>query len=107
VDPSRAANAGFEDRLDVEPFWGIDRLTSGEIDAGFAGSVYVMWDSGNTPPPVENVPPGSTRFNKPDVKPDPHSEPRAQASARAQKYAFFGGSFLDVCSASPCLAPFR
>jgi hypothetical protein len=107
VDPNRTANIGFEDRLDVEPFWGIERLSESDITGGFGGSVYVMWDSGNTPPPVENVPPGSERFNRPDVLRDPHSEPRAQASARSQKYAFFGGTFLDVCNGAPCLAPFR
>jgi hypothetical protein len=91
------------DNPDAAPFWGITRLTENEITDGFAGSVYVMWDSGNTPPPVVNRAPGSAGY--PDVKRDPHSEPRAQVSARSQKSAFFNGTFLDVCQGA-CLAPF-
>ncbi len=77
---------------DASPFVGLPPV-SGD---GFGGSVMVYWDAGTPPPPSIELPPsGGT---------DPHSRPRAQPSARTQKSAFFDGTFLDVCGASPCTA---
>ncbi len=104
LNPDRTANIGFTDRLDVEPFWGIERLNAQEIADGYGGSVYVMWDSGSRPPPTGSIPPGPDLAN-PDPVGDSHGKPREQASARSQKAAFLGGTFVDVCNAAPCLAP--
>lgn len=102
------------DNPDVEPFWGIRRLTDEEIDASWTGPAYVMWDSGNTPPPPENVPPGSVAFDRPDVRPDPHERPRRAPGSRAQKYDFLFNDELRRCPTTIvggqpqelCLAPF-
>ena len=78
---------------DESPYFGLPAVP-GE---GFTGSVMVYWDSGTPPPPSIELPPSEGT--------DPHSRPRAQASARTQKSAFFDGVFLDVCGALPCAAP--
>lgn len=78
---------------DAHPYWNLPTVT----DSGFTGSVMVVWDSGNPPPPQTNTPPTGGS--------DPHSKPRAQAIAREQKSAFFYGAFIDVCGNDPCLAP--
>src|SRR5690606_8493840 len=64
---------------------------------GYPGSVLVYWDSGTPPPPTNNT--------YPTLGSDPHGKPRAQASARVQKSAFFEGTYVDVCAGQPCLAP--
>lgn len=75
---------------------GLDR--EGNENA-FTGSVFVMWDSGNPPPPIGNVPP------RDDAMDDPHGHPRATLEARLQKAAFMlGGFFLDTCYGKPCLS---
>jgi hypothetical protein len=79
---------------DVEPFWDIPPVPEYPWD----GSAMVYWDSGNPPPPNQNLPPQD------DVG-DPHSKPRAQPNARLQKSEFFDGQFIDVCDGQPCLAP--
>jgi hypothetical protein len=104
LNPDRPANIGFTDRLAVEPFWGIERISAQEIADGFGGSAYVMWDSGNRPPPTGNIPPGPDLAD-PDPVGDSHGKPRDQRSARTQKAAFLSGAFVDVCNAAPCLAP--
>ena len=97
---------GLGDNPDVEPFWGIQPIPTSEITDGWESGVYVMWDSGNTPPPTENVPPGSSQFNRPDVKPDPHERPRRAPGSREQKYDFlFEARLNPVCGQSSCLAP--
>ena len=80
---------------DVDPFNGIPSISSFPFD----GSALVVWDSGTPTPPTTNTPPRAGS--------DPHSRPRAQASARRQKAAFLmiGGSVIDVCSGMPCKAP--
>jgi hypothetical protein len=97
---------GLGDNPDVEPFWGIERITTGEISSGYSGSAYVMWDSGNTPAPIVNRPPGSPGY--PDVKGDPHESPRrAPGSARQRAEFLFNGLLADVCSPGSCIAPLR
>jgi hypothetical protein len=78
---------------DEEPLWGLPAVPGD----GFTGSVLVYWDSGTPPPPQTNT--------QPTEGSDPHGKPRAQVAARAQKSAFFDGTFVDTCSGLPCLAP--
>jgi hypothetical protein len=78
---------------DEAPYFGLPPVPGD----GFGGSVMVYWDSGTPPPPSIEEPPSEGT--------DPHSRPRAQASARLQKSLFFDGAFVDVCGAEPCLAP--
>ncbi len=88
-----AINAGR--KPDVVPFYGIPAVPSDP----FNGSALVMWDSGANPPPLTNT--------APTTGPDPHSDPRNDATARVQKSDFLqtGGQFVDVCSGSPCTIP--
>jgi hypothetical protein len=79
---------------DLEPFYGIPALPT---DEPFTGSAMVYWDSGTPAPP--------TNDSAPSAGSDPHGRPRAQASGRLQKSAFFSGFFLEVCGDDPCLAP--
>lgn len=109
VATNRAAlfsTPGLGDNPDVEPFWGIGRITPTEITNGYTGSVYVMWDSGNTPAPLVNRAPAAPGY--PDVKGDPHENPRrAPGSARQRAEFLFGGQLADVCAPGPCIAPPR
>jgi hypothetical protein len=91
------------DNPDTEPFWDIGRITPTEITNGYTGSVYVMWDSGNTPAPLVNRAPAAPGY--PDVKGDPHEDPRrAPGSARQRAEFLFGGQLADVCAPGPCIA---
>jgi hypothetical protein len=83
---------------DVHPFFGI--LTVAGFP--FAGSGYVVWDSGTPTPPTDAVPPRPPAYGD-----DPHGRPRAQVSARSQKSEFLkpDGTLVDVCGGAPCLAP--
>ncbi len=83
---------------DVDPFWGIPEVPGYPFD----GSALVVWDSGTPAPPTENQPP-----RPPDYGSDPHSKPREQVSARAQKGEFLrvDGMLIEVCGGDPCLAP--
>jgi hypothetical protein len=81
---------------DTGPYFGLDPVT-GAPGEDFAGSVLVYWDSGTPPPPTDDI--------HPTLGSDPHGRPRAQATARSQKSAFFDGTFVDVCGGAPCLAP--
>ncbi len=80
---------------DVDPYFGIPAIAS----FPFAGSAYVVWDSGTPTPPITNTPPMAGS--------DPHGRPRNTASARVQKSEFLktNGAVIDVCSGMPCLAP--
>ncbi len=113
---------GLEDNPDVDPFWGLTPIPWALDGVLLSRGAYVMWDSGNTPAPVRNVPPGSALFNEPDAKPDPHERPRRAPGSRQQKYDFMFGGTLTNCpawdldgdpgtgvdgeEATRCLAPF-
>ncbi len=91
---------------DVTPLFGIPTAPQ----SGFTGSAIVYWDGGplgrtvngqerGTPsPPTGNVPPREGR--------DPHSYPRSDAKARAQKAEFLkvGGTLSSPCGLGPCYA---
>jgi hypothetical protein len=83
---------------DVNPFFGIDTVPG----FPFAGSAFVVWDSGTPTPPTDAVPPRPPGFGT-----DPHGRPRAQVRARVQKSEFLrpNGAIVDVCGGAPCLAP--
>ncbi|HXC52383.1 MAG TPA: hypothetical protein VN634_15990 [Candidatus Limnocylindrales bacterium] len=80
---------------DVEPYFGIPAIPAFPFD----GSALVVWDSGVPTPPTTNSPPREGS--------DPHSKPRSTPAARLQKSEFLkeNGAVVDVCNASPCLAP--
>jgi broad specificity polyphosphatase/5'/3'-nucleotidase SurE len=78
---------------DVEPFWGIDRITG----YPFTGSATVMWDSGSPLPPITNTPNHTGA--------DPHSDPRVEPAAVEQLANFLlTGEVIDTCAGLPCLA---
>jgi hypothetical protein len=79
---------------DVDPYFGIPAIPGFPFD----GSAYVVWDSGTPTPPTTNTPNSAGA--------DPHSRPRAQATARQQKSEFLkpGGAVVDVCGGAPCTA---
>ncbi len=78
---------------EVTPGWGIDPIPS----YPYKGSAIIIWDSGASPIPVTNTPPGGDQ--------DPHEDPRADVNVRRQKAAFlFDGQLIDVCNAVPCTA---
>jgi hypothetical protein len=83
---------------DVHPFFGISTVPG----FPFAGSAYVVWDSGTPAPPTDAVPPDGPQYGS-----DPHGKPRSQVSAREQKSEFLrtNGKLVDVCGGAPCLAP--
>ena len=93
---------------DSNPFYEIPALPAGEV----TGSVLTYWDDGplgggasdggTAPPPVTNTAP-----HEPDFGEDPHSLPRKDPNAQAQKSAFLmpegEGRFIDTCEpALPC-----
>ncbi len=91
VDPGRSP--------DVEPLFGIPSIPSFPFD----GSAIVNWDGGpksypggTDPAPLTNTPPGSAEGA------DPHSYPRNDVKARAQKSAFLqiGGKVRNPCTAA-------
>jgi hypothetical protein len=96
-------NAAFLDpgrHWGVEPGWGIPRIAA---DTPYTGSAFVYWDSGTATPPNANVPPSEY----PGVAGhDPHSDPRKDAKAKAQKSDFLraDGVFTDTCAGMPCYA---
>jgi hypothetical protein len=79
---------------DVNPYYGIPAIPS----FPFAGSAYVVWDSGSPTPPTTETPPRTGA--------DPHSHPRSTAIARLQKNYFLriNGTVLDTCGPTPCYA---
>lgn len=78
----------------AEPLFDIPRIASYPHD----GSAIVYYDSGSPDAPRQNVPPREGT--------DPHSHPRNDPQARAQKSAFLriGGKVIDVCGGAPCYA---
>ncbi|MEZ5166565.1 MAG: hypothetical protein R2695_08730 [Acidimicrobiales bacterium] len=79
---------------DVEPFWGIPRITA----YPFAGSAAVMWDTGSPLSPLTNTPPRAGE--------DPHEDPRRHLPAVEQIDHFLRtGEVIDVCGGAPCVAP--
>jgi hypothetical protein len=80
---------------DVVPFYGIPAIPA----YPFAGSAFIVWDSGAPTPPITNTPP--------DMGEDPHSDPRNAVAARQQKSDFLraDGAVVDVCAGAPCMAP--
>ncbi|MDZ7784605.1 MAG: hypothetical protein U5K56_17250 [Halioglobus sp.] len=94
---------------DSNPFVDLEPVPAGD----FTGSVLTYWDDGpvgggandggTAPPPTLNLPPF-----EPDFGEDPHSLPRKDPNAQAQKSAFLRpegvGKFVDVCDPSlPCV----
>lgn len=88
---------GLGDNPDEDPFWGIPRIANPQDGLALGLGAYVMWDSGNTPAPLRNVPPGAAEFWETDVKPDPHERPRRAPGSRQQKYDFMFGGTLTNC----------
>ncbi len=86
LDPGRHA--------DVDPYDGIPAFPT----LPGTGSALVVWDSGSPTPPITNT--------SPQTGEDPHSHPRSDPKARAQKSAFLApdGGVIDVCSGGPCYA---
>ena len=93
---------------DSNPYFGLESVPVGD----YTGSVLTIWDDGplgggaehggTAPPPITNLPPF-----EPDFGDDPHSLPRKDSSAQAQKSAFLMpegvGKFIDTCDpAVPC-----
>jgi hypothetical protein len=98
---------------DVTPYYGIAALPALPFD----GSGLVIWDSGNPPANIGNVPPDGITNMDPEwaaleacaqagFEGDPHSCPRKDPDARIQKSAFLqtGGTIIDVCGGNPCEA---
>jgi len=93
---------------DTDPYYGIEPVPAGD----YTGSVLTLWDNGpvgagavdggTAPPPTTNLPPF-----EPDYGADPHSLPRKDPLAQAQKSFFLRpdgvGKFVDTCDpALPC-----
>ncbi|WP_035526295.1 hypothetical protein [Haliea salexigens] len=88
---------------DSNPYVGLEPVPAGD----FTGSVLTLWDDGpvgagaleggTAPPPITNTPPV-----EPDFGNDPHSLPRREPAAQAQKSAFLRpegeGRFVDTCA---------
>jgi hypothetical protein len=88
-----------EDRAFIDYTFGLEPI--GQYP--YEGSAVVMWDSGVPSPPLTNTPPRGE--GDPEGPHDPHEDPRAMATAREQKAAFFlEGTVIDVCGGDPCLA---
>ncbi len=77
---------------DVEPFFGIDPITS----LPHIGSGLVMWDFGTPAPPTANVPPREGE--------DPHGKLGDVPEALGMAVAFIepDGPIIDVCGGEPC-----
>lgn len=98
---------------EVEPFFGIPEIPSYPFD----GSAVVIWDSGNPPPPIGNVPPPEIGEDDPEwadlmacprnFGSDPHECPRRDPKARLQKSEFLknDGAVVDTCGGVACTAP--
>ena len=91
---------------DDEPYFGLPCLLPGHT-----GNALVVWDRGPrtaarddgvVPPPTDNTPP------RPELGygGDPHSDPRNEVLARAQKNEWLkpAGRYVDVCQGKPCTA---
>jgi hypothetical protein len=80
---------------DVAPLFGIPRIQS----FPFSGSAIVYVDSGTPAPPITNTPPEGEQYGD-----DPHSRPRNDPEAQAQKAAFLSpnGVVIDTCGGAPC-----
>jgi hypothetical protein len=93
---------------DSNPFYALEAVPAGD----YTGSVISYWDDGplgggardggTAAPPVTNTAPF-----EPDFGDDPHSLPRKDPQAQAQKSAFLRpdgeGRFVDTCDpAQPC-----
>ncbi|MEY4173264.1 MAG: hypothetical protein RI900_429, partial [Actinomycetota bacterium] len=78
-----------------EPGWDLESTTYPST-----GSAIVIWDSGMTPIPFENLPPRDGD--------DSHEDPRADADVRVQKASFlFEDTLIDVCGGAACSADHR
>lgn len=81
----------------MAPF-GLRPFTAGDATSpahAASGSAIVYWDSGNPTPPNGNVPPA-------DLGQDPHSDPRKDPRALAQKQRFYAdGTIVDVSGGAP------
>ena len=93
---------------DTNPYVALEPVPAGD----YTGSVLVIWDNGpigagaadggTAAPPITNLPPF-----EPDYGADPHSLPRKDPNAQAQKSFFLmpegEGKFVDTCDpALPC-----
>lgn len=93
---------------DSNPYFELPAVPAGDV----TGSVMTVWDNGpvgggaahggTAPPPTTNTPPF-----EPDYGEDPHSLPRKDSAAQAQKSYFLHpdgvGKFVDTCEPSlPC-----
>ncbi len=93
---------------DSNPYFALEPVPAGD----YTGSVLTIWDNGpvgggasdggTAPPPTNNTQPF-----EPDYGADPHSLPRKDATAQAEKSFFLmpegEGKFVDTCDPSlPC-----
>jgi hypothetical protein len=98
---------------ELVPYYDIPAIPSYPFD----GSALIIWDSGNPPTPLGNVPPDPILPSDPEWgdleacamsgSSDPHSCPRKHPAARTQKSEFLKptGAVIDVCGGAACVAP--
>ncbi len=80
--------------LDVEPFWGIERVDAYPT----SGATLGVWDFGTPPPPTVNLPPFP-----PDYGTDPHGAGAEEDRVLQQALGYLlTGQVVDVC-AGPCV----
>jgi hypothetical protein len=81
--------------LDVTPFYGIKPVT----DATVPGSVLVMWDYGNPPPPSVNLPPTEPQYGK-----DPHGMGSSEPGVIQMALGFLATGVINVPCDGPCVS---
>lgn len=80
---------------EVEPGWGLEPTVYPST-----GSAIVVWDSGMSDIPFDNLAPREGD--------DSHEDPRADADVRTQKASFlFDDTLIDVCGGKACTADHR
>jgi hypothetical protein len=80
---------------EVEPGWGLEPTVYPST-----GSAIVVWDSGMSDIPFDNLAPREGD--------DSHEDPRADADVRTQKASFlFDDTLIDVCDGKACTADHR
>lgn len=96
--PALGTNRPTGNSPDVDPFWGIDPLTT----FPHQGSAMLVWDFGNPPPPTSNTSPTST-----PGYPDPHAAGARLSALRTLVFDYLStdGVFNDVCNGQPCAGP--
>ena len=93
--PALGTNRPTGNSPDVDPFWGINPLTT----FPHQGSAMLVWDFGNPPPPTSNTSPTST-----PGYPDPHAAGARLSALRTLVFDYLStdGVINDVCDGQPC-----